>query len=222
MTFEIDHIFVCTAEGAPEANRLIALGLTEGEPNTHPGQGTSNRRFFFRNAMFELIWVHDEDEARSSATRRTRLFERWRRRAEDACPFGVCFRPSVDTAGPPFAGWKYAPAYLPPSLAIHIGNNSETLAEPMLFHMTFGSRPDKVPESTRQPLEHRIGFREITRLRWIRPGHISMSPEVAAVFSSESLSVASGPSHALEIGFDHESKGNAVTLAPEMPVTFYW
>jgi hypothetical protein len=34
--------------------------LTEGTPNIHPGQGTANRRFFFRNAMLELLWVNDE------------------------------------------------------------------------------------------------------------------------------------------------------------------
>lgn len=58
MTVELNHLFVCTAAGAPEAEALKAFGLTEGTPNTHPGQGTSNRRFFFRNAMLKLLWVH--------------------------------------------------------------------------------------------------------------------------------------------------------------------
>ncbi len=61
----LDHVFVCTAVAAPEADRLVAFGLTEGTASSHPGQGTANRRFFFRNAVLELLWVHDEHEARS-------------------------------------------------------------------------------------------------------------------------------------------------------------
>ncbi len=49
--FELDHILIFTDIGAPAADRLIELGLTEGAPNMHPGQGTANRRFFFHNAM---------------------------------------------------------------------------------------------------------------------------------------------------------------------------
>jgi hypothetical protein len=40
---------------APEAERIAAFGLCEGPSNVHPGQGTANRRFFFRNAMLELL-----------------------------------------------------------------------------------------------------------------------------------------------------------------------
>jgi hypothetical protein len=222
LTIEIDHIFVCAAVGAPEASRLIQSGVTEGESNIHPGQGTANRRFFFHNAMLELLWVHDEVEARSAATQRTRLFERWRRREDGACPFGVCFRPTGSFLSAPFSGWDYAPSYLPPPLTIHIGNNSEVLAEPMLFHMTFGSRPDKAPEARRQRMEHPIGFREITRLRWIRPEPAYISSELGAALSCDSFSVASGRSHALEIGFDHESRGKSLALTPNIPITFYW
>jgi len=55
MQIELDHLFVCTAPGAPEAERLVQFGLREGPPNQHPGQGTANRRFTFANAMIELV-----------------------------------------------------------------------------------------------------------------------------------------------------------------------
>ena len=76
---EVDHVFVSCSIGAPEGDRLIELGLVEGSPNRHPGQGTANRRFFFANAMLELIWVHDPAEAQSDAqpARRLHLWERW-------------------------------------------------------------------------------------------------------------------------------------------------
>ena len=65
MGYEIDHLFVLTEVGGPSAEALVRFGLTEGPPNRHEGQGTANRRFFFNNAMLELLWVESEDEARS-------------------------------------------------------------------------------------------------------------------------------------------------------------
>lgn len=53
----------------------MAFGLTEGTSNSHPEQGTANRRFFFPNAMLELLWVHDEHEAQSPLVAPTRLWE---------------------------------------------------------------------------------------------------------------------------------------------------
>lgn len=76
MTFHLHHIFVCTAVGAPEAKDLPDAGLVEGSPNTHPGQGTANRRFFFESGFLELLWVHDEREARSTFTTPTHLWDR--------------------------------------------------------------------------------------------------------------------------------------------------
>jgi hypothetical protein len=42
------------SKGAPEAEALLRVGLREGAGNTHPGQGTACRRFFFENAYLEL------------------------------------------------------------------------------------------------------------------------------------------------------------------------
>jgi len=50
MAIELDHLFICVSIRAPEADRLAAFGLTEGTPNTHPGQGTACRRFFLGKA----------------------------------------------------------------------------------------------------------------------------------------------------------------------------
>jgi hypothetical protein len=78
MRIELDHVFVCTAPGAPGGDELVRFGLREGPPNRHPGQGTSCRRFPFVNAMLELVWVSDVEEVRSEASRRTLLWEEYR------------------------------------------------------------------------------------------------------------------------------------------------
>jgi glyoxalase-like protein len=102
------------AEGAPEAAVLLSLGLVEGSPNTHPGQGTACRRFFFANAYLELVFVVDEAEARAEPARATRLFERWSRRRKGASPFGIVLRPAdraADTAADlPLGGRRPADA----------------------------------------------------------------------------------------------------------------
>jgi len=66
---ELDHVFILCDEGAPEAAALLRIGIREGSGNTHPGQGTACRRFFFANAYLELVWV--DDPPRPAASRRS-------------------------------------------------------------------------------------------------------------------------------------------------------
>ncbi len=110
MALEFDHLFICTDIGACDADRLVAFGLVEGASNTHLGQGTANRRFFFHNAMLELLWVHDTEEAKSEPIRLTRLWERWTNRQDGACPFGVCLRPAIGLSDTTVSSsWTYRP-----------------------------------------------------------------------------------------------------------------
>src|SRR3954465_7960291 len=122
MASEFDHVFICVSVGGKEADALATCGLTEGTGNTHPGQGTACRRFFFANAYLELLWVVDSTEAGSEPARRTRLLDRWALRRAGACPFGVILRPSVDAleTRPPFPTWSYTPPYLPAGLVIDV------------------------------------------------------------------------------------------------------
>jgi hypothetical protein len=220
--FELDHVFVCTGSGAPHASRIGGLGIHEGSRSVHPGQGTSNRRFFFGNAMLELLWVNDEQEASSPLTAPTRLHPRWHERERGACPFGICLRPVEGKGEAPFAGWPYRPRYLPPATQIVVANNSDALAEPMLFWFDAGARPDRYPADRRQPITHPNGVREITRLTWVRPSAAAPSAALAAVIGGGVLSVRDGERHALEIGFDGEPLGRNCDLAPELPISLAW
>jgi hypothetical protein len=126
------------AVDAPEAAALSRLGLKEGPANTHPGQGTASRRFLFSNAYLELLWVRDENEARSEGIQRTRLWDRWSLRGQGACPFGIVLRPNGDALAqqPPFPTWTYAPSYLPAGLTIDIAVDTP-LTEPEFFYLGF-------------------------------------------------------------------------------------
>ncbi len=219
--FELDHVFICTDIGAPAADQLIDFGLTEGAPNVHPGQGTANRRFFFHNAMFELIWVHNPEEAQNATTRPLHLWEQWDGRHGSALPFAICLRPRhPSTEELPFNTWAYTPAYVPSPLVVHVGANSDLLAEPMLFYMAFGRRPDQA--GAREPLQHATGFREITSLRLQYPQSVPPSATLRAVLEMEMIAVRTGTPALLEIGFDGETQGQSMDFRPGLPLVLHW
>ena len=214
MGFELDHLFVCVAPDAPEAERLAAMGFCEGAPNQHPGQGTACRRFSFANAMIELFWVSDEAEVQNERTRRTLLWKRWAGRKGAASPFGICFRPdsSGDTR-PPFPGWRYEPEYLAHPLAMHIGEAD--VQEPMWVFMDFLSRVHR--EERFRP--HANGAREITGLTlWTPIPFRSVASQ--KVLESGILVARDGTDALLQIELDGSRRGEVIDLRPELPLVF--
>ena len=215
MAHELDHVFVMCSPGAPEAEALLEAGLREGSSNTHPGQGTACRRFFFGNAYLEMVWVSDEAEAQSPAARPTRLFERWSGRDAGACPFGVVLRPAGALPGePPFDTWTYSPSYFPPGVAIEVAVGTR-LTEPELFYWRLPRRPDALP---RQPTEHTPSRREITGLTIGMP---DPSSRTAAIRAAEGLGLLScGPSteYLMTLEFDACGAQTLVDLRPRLPL----
>ena len=55
MNLQLDHVFILVELEAEVADCLLEQGFREGPSNTHPGQGTTNRRFYFSNGMLEFI-----------------------------------------------------------------------------------------------------------------------------------------------------------------------
>jgi hypothetical protein len=223
MTFEFDHLFIFTDVGAIEADRLLSFGLVEGSSRVHRGQGTTNRCFFFHNAMLELLWVYDAREAQSDRIYRTCLWERSRDRNHGACPFGICLRSTGESEGTiAFSSWAYQPPYLPENVSIAVGTNSEILTEPMLFQIPWGKRPDLFSGEKLQPLEHGIGFREITRVELVSPAANNPSPELQAVIATNQLKMRLGSEYCIELGFDGEVQGKLADFRPGLPLVVSW
>jgi len=223
MTLQFDHLFICTSIDAPAAERLISFGLTEGEPNVHPGQGTACRRFFFRNAYLELLWVQDPGEAQSDLARPTHLWERWSGLGTGACPFGLCFRPAADhVGGPPFSTWDYRPPYLPDPLSLAVGTNAAELAEPMLCYLGFARRTDSVRPARLQPLDHPAALREVTRLTLAGPRAGRPSEALQALMRSELVGWRESEAPLVELGFDGERGGGTQDFRPALPLVFNW
>jgi len=214
MRIELDHLFVCTSREAPEAERLVQFGLSEGPPNQHPGQGTACRRFSFANAMIELFWMSDPSEAQSERTKRTLLWERWSGRQCNASPFGICTRPvNPQDQGSPFPAWEYRPAYLPDSLSMQIGEAG--IEEPMWIHLSFMRRAQREGWFTKHP----IGIREITALTLTTPVPLRSKASQVAL-QNRVLKTRNGATALLEIEFDGHRRKEQADFRPHLPVIF--
>jgi hypothetical protein len=216
MQIELDHLFICTSCGAPEAESLVQFGLREGTPNQHPGQGTANRRFPLLHAMIELFWVDDPAEAQSPTARPTQLWERWTQRERGSCPFGICVRPAQGVQDEvPFPAWAYRPSYLPSTQAFHIGEAG--LDEPMWIYMGFMQRSGR----EKHFLENPIGIREITGLILTTP--VPLRSKVSQVMIEDGvISTNVGGGHLLEIEFDRARSGQVKDCRPDLPLLFHF
>jgi hypothetical protein len=214
MSVEVDHIFICVARGAPEAEQLVQFGLCEGALNVHPGQGTANRRFFFRNAMLELLWVENPVEAQSGQTAPTLLWERWSGRQSGACPFGIIVRP-VNTRATtvPFPARDYRPEWLAPDLKIYLAPTG--VEEPMWLFMPFLQRF----HHEQRFVAHPNGAREITKLILTTPVPMQSSAAQALV-ENAILSIREGAEYLLTIELDRGLRQVERDFRPHLPLVF--
>jgi Glyoxalase-like domain len=213
---ELDHIFVMCDVDAPEATALAAIGLVEGSSNTHPGQGTACRRFFLPQQYLELVWVRDPDEAQSALTRPTRLWERWDRRRQGACPFGLIFSPGDDPERSPFPTWPYRPRYLPESLAIEIQVDTP-ITEPEFFVLP--RLPSRGGAHRAQPV---VAGQAITHLQLGTPTGSAVSPAARWAASTGLLSIERSDDYVLTITFDNASHTRIADLRPALPLILRW
>jgi len=224
---ELDHIFIFTEVEAPGANRLIDIGLTEGSRNTHPGQGTSNRRFFFHNMFLEFLWVHDEKEVQSPVIAPTQLWERFDHRVSGFSPFGFCFRETDPDREPDpvFAdAIAYKPPYLPEGLQIDVIDSQGPTSEPMLFRTPFKSGPPaNYPSEKREKLYHLTGVKEITKVIVKVPIFTKMSPELEALSNKvDILRVDRTDYHFMIVEFDQGPHEHMHDFRPRLPLMIRW
>jgi hypothetical protein len=216
---EIDHVFIMCDAGAPGADALLRLGLREGSPNTHPGQGTACRRFFFANAYLELLWVDDEAVAGSDAVKRTRLLDRWALRRAGACPFGVILRPTVDEVytTPRFPTWRYTPPYLPDGLAIEVAAGTP-LTEPEIFYLAFRRTRGHPGE---EPLDHAIPTMGLHHASISGPVPCALSTASLEAVAADALSYQDALAYTLTLDFRSAPDATA-DLRPELPLILRW
>ncbi|MFB6277497.1 MAG: hypothetical protein ABEI32_15275 [Halothece sp.] len=225
MSFELDHFFVFTKPGAPEIEQLLTLGLTEGTSNTHPGQGTANRRIFFHNAMLEFLWVCNEQEIHDPVIEPMQFGARSRYHQTGFSPFGIGLRSASTTNSSscslPVDTWQYCPPYLPNSLHFEIVSTHSV--EPLIFLIPFSqTRPDRLPLDSRQPINHLNPLLEITNINIVLPSVESCSQAIQVFEQSNFLSLMSGKEHLADIEFDYQIQKQMVDFRPSLPLRFFY
>jgi hypothetical protein len=213
MAFRLHHVFIFTDPGAPEADRLASTGLVEGLPNTHPGQGTANRRFFFEDAGLELLFLCNEAEARSGAGRELRSADRWL--TPDASPFGLILGVDDDADLAGFPGWQYQPDYFDKGMYFLVGENSRLLSEP--FCAVMPCNLPKVPLTERSPAP----FDRVTEVRVSVPVQ-NFSPALTVAGNVKRIALRAGKPHLMEIVFNDEATGQSCDLRPGLPLIVRW
>ncbi len=236
MTLSLDHLFIITEPGAAIGDRLLALGMVEGNANTHPGQGTANRRFFFEGFTLELLFVSDAKEAATGAGRKLRILER--SHGNGASPFGLVARVADSTTEPEFDSWQYYPDYFNGELCFFVGSNSEQLGEPLCICMPPAFSPSSQSSSDSSQSSSSLSTRSsgnavdyanaawrFTSLKISVPVSPPTSPPSAVLqhfASMERVELVVGDRHHLEIQFNEGEGGQSADLSPELPLTLVW
>ncbi len=212
MAIEIDHAFIACRHGGPEGDSLTQLGFVEGSRNTHPGQGTANRRFFFANFMLELIWIVDAAQATSEQTRRTRLWDRCADPKTADSPFGILFRSDAEGSLPPFPTWAYFPSYLPAGMAIEFAEGT-TLQEPELMFLPFlrGHKP------TAEPTTHRMPFGRVQSIGVAVRDPAALSAAARSIQARGLVRYFTSDRPLLELQFEGPTAAH-VDLRPTLPL----
>ncbi len=203
MALHVHHVFVCTSVGAPEAGDLLDAGLVEGSPNTHFGQGTANRRFFFESGFLELLWVYDERDAQSPLVAPTRLWDRWSGRGRAANPFSICFSsPDGIDSGLPFPSRAYRPDYLSNGRCFLFADNLP-LSEPEVFVLSW---PQVQSSPKTEPMRHPLGLCEMRSVSVGLSDPTSISSSLRAIRDAGLVEVHHSAAPELVIGFTSQKE----------------
>jgi len=209
----LDHAFVFTSAGAPEADLLIDLGMREGTSNVHPGQGSANRRFFFDDFGLELIYITDEPEARTGPGNVIQSMKRMD--AKDGSPFGLVFRATQEADVGSFPGFPYQPLYFDKGQFFVVGSNADILSEPTCVLMP-SNLPKRPPQDfSPAPFEH------VTSVCVSTPA-TTMSPALARSSEVDRVNIRTGRDHLMEVEFGGGKNGESCDLRPELPLVIRW
>ncbi|WP_130891752.1 hypothetical protein [Fusobacterium ulcerans] len=219
---EVDHIYICTDYKAPAGELLKEFGLTEGTSNTHPGQGTANRRFFFHNFMLELLWIENLDEVKSVLTKPMRLFERCSKFDPNISPFGIGLRPIKEkNIKITFPVWDYHPLYLPDFLKIQVADNTP-LSEPMFFYLSFVERQDKYPLEKKENMKHKLPLKEVTNIEVHINQKNEFSEAAKIINNMDNLLLIKDNENYLKLTFDKEAYKKEKDFRPDLPLVINW
>lgn len=198
---EIDHIFIFSNSNGKEADDLVEFGLTEGSSRRHPGQGTTNRKFYFDNFFLEILWVVNENEIKSELTAKTKLWERSLFDINGNSRFGLCLVNSATTDKIFKSSEIYQPNYFPKGMSIDIITNEQNPELPWTFRLPYRGEKKKHNE----PIEHRNGIKSLTKAEFEIPNGNTVFERYFNKI--ENIKFGKGKSANLILEFDNNVQG---------------
>ena len=225
---EIDHLFLATRPGAPEAAALRAAGLHVPERAMHhTGGGTSSLSIFFENAYLELLYADStvSDSASAPAER-----AHWRRvfgwRESGASPIGVGLRRQAGAPDSlPFPTARMDPQpWMPPGMDMRlVTTNADSLAPGVLVvprTMALTAWIDRMRSDTARArmLQHPLGVRRVTGARVVVTSAEGLPPNVRLLRDAGVVRVEQGAAPLLELTFDGGGRGASRDFRPELPL----
>ncbi len=213
---DVDHVYICTKAVEEHAKLLHDFGLVEGETNVHPGQGTANRRFYFRNGMLELLYVRDVEELRSERTQVLGLYDQF---YGEKCGIGVVLRPSEGEGSTvPYEAKKYRPLYLPDGLSMDV-SVGEYATEPRFIFLGFLVGRENVACK-----KHRIAGHEVDSISGYRihTTRDSLSGTAEIVRQGAGIRFVKSRYNLIEVEFDGGVQGAERCFYPEIPLILRW
>ncbi len=220
---QIDHIFIFSNNTGKEAQELLDFGFLEGSSRVHKGQGTTNRKFYFKNFFLEILWVSDLQEIKSNLITPTKLWERADFKKNNFSPFGLCLV-NTDSTNALFANEniniiKYQPQYFPVGMEIEILTNEHLPHLPWTFRLPFKSEIEtEIKENKHQnePTTHQNGIKNLTEASFGIPffkGAVNFQNEETIKFVKNNIIQA----YTLTLTFDNHQQGKTKIFS-EIPL----
>lgn len=215
---KIDHLFlIVPPKGEAAAQELLDWGLTEGSSRVHPGQGTENRKFYFHNFFFELLWVRDAAELAHQKLAHTGLKERMNDQKNDLLPVGICLLNEDGTDALFRDAIHYQPDYFPVGTTIEQLAPNQVVDLPWLFRLPFRDQPYSPKQ---EPIQHANGVANLTDLAIRVPGAV---PEgtIARKLPALGIEMLPAPRFQLQLEFDAGRMGQERTFS-QLPLHIRW
>ncbi|SIO13555.1 hypothetical protein [Algoriphagus halophilus] len=159
---KIDHIFIFSSNSGVEADELVKFGLSEGSSRIHPGQGTTNRKFYFENFFLEILWVQNQVEIQKERTKPTKLWERSNFKNNEYLPFGLCLINDEDSELIFTNSSTYQPVYFLDGKAIDYITEPQL---PWIFRLPYKGYKIEINE----PLVHPKKLKKLTKTTFRTP-----------------------------------------------------
>jgi len=192
---KVDHIFIFSNKGK-ETDELIEFGLTEGSGRMHKGIGTANRRIFFDNFYLEIIWVENEQEAKSVSN--FGIWERSNYNNNQYSRFGLCLTNTKETDSIFYDSIKWEPDFLPQGEFINILTNESM---PWIFRIS-ANRDNKIGE----PNTHKNGIRKLTMLTF-HLQQIDFKRNISKIERKSCVKFEKSSKNYITLEFDHGKQG---------------